>query len=54
MNDEIELCIECDKHTDRAGIEDDSLYTDEGDGPFCFECFTTKMDSIDFALKELK
>ncbi len=33
----IELCIECDQPTGRAGRLDDSLYRD-GKGPYCEEC----------------
>ena len=34
-----ELCCHCGEPTGRAGRGDDSLYTDEGEGPFCPSCF---------------
>lgn len=34
-----ELCCECDEPTGRAGIGEDSLYTDDGEGPFCETCW---------------
>ena len=34
----IERCVECDEPTGKAGRLDDSLY-DEGEGPFCEDCF---------------
>ena len=34
-----EYCCQCGNTTGRAGIHDDSLYTDDGDGPFCEDCF---------------
>ena len=37
MNDE--LCCKCDQPTGRAGRSDDSLYTEDDEGPFCWECF---------------
>ena len=36
---EEEHCAECGEPTGRAGIGEDSLYTEEGDGPFCEECW---------------
>ena len=36
---ELEMCCKCDEPTGRAGISDDSLYLDIGDGPYCEECF---------------
>jgi len=35
----LERCCECDDPTGRAGRGDDSLYTDEGDGPYCYDCW---------------
>lgn len=32
-----QLCAQCDAPTGRC--EDDSLYTDDGDGPLCVECW---------------
>jgi predicted amidophosphoribosyltransferase len=34
-----ELCFICDEPTGRAGITDDSLYFDVGDGPYCEDCW---------------
>lgn len=35
----LELCCRCDAATGRAGISEDSLYTESGKGPFCESCF---------------
>ena len=35
----LERCWECDALTGRGGQADDSLYTDDGHGPFCEECW---------------
>ncbi len=35
----IEYCCECDEPTGRAGKGEDSLYTDDDNGPFCYECY---------------
>ena len=32
-----ELCIECEAETERCG--EDSIYTEEGHGPLCVECW---------------
>ncbi len=34
-----ERCCSCDEETDRAGIHDDSLYPENGKGPFCEACY---------------
>ena len=34
-----ELCVGCDRETDRAGGADDSLFLDNGTGPYCLECW---------------
>jgi len=34
-----ERCIDCDEPTGRAGAGDDSIYTDDGDGPLCEDCY---------------
>lgn len=39
MSDRIERCINCDDPTECAGIADDSLYYDDGRGPFCRMCY---------------
>ena len=36
---DLEYCCACDYPTGRAGRLDDSLYTDDDDGPFCVECY---------------
>jgi hypothetical protein len=41
---EIERCIECDEATGKAGRLDDSLYTDDSEGPFCESCFQKRLD----------
>ena len=38
----IEFCCECDEPTGNAGRYEDSNYTEDGDGPFCWECFPEK------------
>ena len=39
MPGDLELCRWCDDPTGRAGRHDDSLYTEDGQGPFCEGCF---------------
>jgi hypothetical protein len=34
-----ECCYLCGNETGRAGRDEDSLYDDEGDGPYCEECW---------------
>ena len=34
-----ELCCECDEPTGKAGAGEDSLFTDDGNGPYCEECW---------------
>jgi len=36
---EIELCLDCEELTGKAGKDDDSLYLEDGTGPFCEACF---------------
>lgn len=36
---DIEHCCKCDAETGRAGAVDDSLYLDNGDGPYCEDCW---------------
>tara|TARA_R110002012_G_scaffold314998_2_gene528237 strand:+ start:839 stop:1018 length:180 start_codon:yes stop_codon:yes gene_type:complete len=40
-----ELCFICDHETGRAGIDEDSIYDKNGNGPYCEECYekTLKM-----------
>lgn len=35
----LEHCCECGDPTGHAGRGDDSLYTDDGEGPFCDACW---------------
>jgi len=35
----LEYCWACGNPTDRAGAEEDSLFTAEGIGPYCEECW---------------
>ncbi|KKK71737.1 hypothetical protein LCGC14_2910970, partial [marine sediment metagenome] len=35
-----EYCCECGEPTGKAGAGDGSLYTDDGEGPYCEECWT--------------
>jgi len=34
-----ECCVDCDAYTGRAGASDDSLFLDDGRGPFCELCY---------------
>ena len=34
-----ELCAKCNDTTGKAGPGDGSLYTDDGEGPYCETCF---------------
>jgi len=38
----LETCCLCDAPTGNAGKHDDSLYGENGDGPYCDECFMWK------------
>lgn len=38
----LEYCCDCDAPTGRAGKAEDSLYTEAGEGPYCWECFPEK------------
>lgn len=44
MNKELEYCYKCGEPTGKGGKSDGSLYNNEGDGPFCPECWD--IDSI--------
>lgn len=35
----MEECIECGEYTGHAGPGEDSIYTDDGYGPLCSECY---------------
>lgn len=38
----LEYCCECDNPTGNAGRGEDSNYTEDGEGPFCWDCFPEK------------
>lgn len=38
----LEYCRECDQPTGRAGKGEDSLYGEEDDGPYCWDCWPYK------------
>lgn len=40
--EKLEICCLCDAPTGRAGKYDDSIYGENGDGPYCEECFMWK------------
>lgn len=42
----LEYCRDCGEPTGNAGRGDDSLYTDDGAGPFCAACFEMANDSL--------
>lgn len=35
----LEYCCNCNQPTGRAGKADDSLYTEDDEGPFCWDCW---------------
>ena len=35
----LEHCCECGEATGRAGIGEDSLYYEDGRGPYCQDCY---------------
>lgn len=37
---EYELCFLCGAETGRAGAGDDSIYSDDGRGPWCLSCYS--------------
>lgn len=37
-----QLCIECGEPTEKC--EEDSIYTEEGKGPFCLKCYEQYID----------
>lgn len=39
MATEYELCFVCGSETGRAGAGDDSIYSDDGRGPWCLDCY---------------
>jgi len=40
----LEYCCECDQPTGNAGKSEGSNYTDDGEGPYCYECFTAEQN----------
>lgn len=38
----LEYCCECDQPTGNAGKGEDSNYTEDDAGPYCWECFPEK------------
>jgi hypothetical protein len=43
----LEHCKACDSETGKAGRDDDSLYLDSGDGPYCDDCW----DDLPFSVR---
>lgn len=41
-----EMCCKCDEPTGRAGKQDDSLYLEDGSGPYCEACFEAAQQSV--------
>jgi len=41
----LEYCCECNQPTGNAGKGEDSNYTDDDEGPYCYECFTADNES---------
>ena len=39
MNERLECCCKCDDPTGKAGKGGDSLFLDNGEGPFCEDCW---------------
>lgn len=39
MTRPLEYCAQCEEPTGHAGAGDGSLYTDEGEGPYCDRCY---------------
>lgn len=39
MADRFEYCFLCGELTGRAGKADDSIYSDDGRGPWCLDCY---------------
>ena len=41
-----ELCCECDAPTGRAGVGEDSLYRDDGEGLYCADCWKETTNQV--------
>jgi len=50
-----ELCFQCGRETERAGVGEDSIYTDDGEhGPFCEDCWDAYALGQTHAAKQLE
>jgi len=49
-----ERCCECDSQTGKAGVQDDSLYDNYGNGPYCDTCYETTLEYHEAHSKDLK
>lgn len=54
MSKGLERCCDCDEPTGRAGRADDSLYTDEGKGPYCPACWDKNHGELVETMSDLK
>lgn len=43
----LEECSICGEYTGRAGIAEDSLYDDDGGGPYCKDCWHAALEARD-------
>ena len=41
-----EMCCKCDEPTCRAGKQDDSLYMEDGSGPYCVSCYEAAQERL--------
>ncbi len=53
MMTDIEQCFLCDMETGKGGKGDDSLYNDDGEGPFCLGCWDKSLTMPAFAAAKL-
>jgi hypothetical protein len=49
-----EHCFKCDALTGRAGRHDDSLYCDDGSGPYCESCYHATAEYKNYVIDDLK
>ena len=49
-----EICCFCGERTGRAGRYDDSIYNDEGEGPFCEQCWEKNKPNESTAIQEIQ
>lgn len=47
LEQRLELCVTCDQPTGRVGAAEDSLYLEDGTGPYCPGCFSICSDAPD-------